>query len=60
MDTLIHLHAIDWIMIGIYAVTILSVGLFLARKPQSSEGYFLAGRQLTWPFIGASMFAANI
>jgi SSS family solute:Na+ symporter len=60
MDTLIHLHAIDWIMIGIYAVTILSVGLFLARKPQSSEGYFLAGRQLTWPFIGASLFAANI
>ena len=26
----------------------------------SSDGYFLAGRQLTWPIVGASLFATNI
>lgn len=54
------LSSLDWTIIGLYALVILSAGLFLARKAQSSEGYFLAGRSLRWPFIGASLFAANI
>jgi len=54
------LHGLDWLVICLYAVGILSAGLLLARKPQSTEGYFLAGRSLRWPFIGASLFAANI
>jgi|TARA_B110000037_G_scaffold133982_1_gene151906 SSS family solute:Na+ symporter len=29
-------------------------------KQQSSEDYFLAGRNLTWPIVGISLFAANI
>ena len=54
------LQWIDWLVICLYAVTILSAGFLLARKTQSSEGYFLAGRALRWPVIGASLFAANI
>jgi solute:Na+ symporter, SSS family len=60
MDSTITLHLLDKIMIGAYALMIVSLGLWIARKPQTSEGYFLAGRKLAWPFIGASLFAANI
>ena len=55
------LHAVDWLVVVLYGVGIMTAALLLARKKtQSSEGYFLAGRTLRWPFIGASLFAANI
>jgi len=54
------LQWIDWLAIGAYVLAIACAGLLLSRKPKSSEDYFLAGRSLRWPFIGASLFAANI
>ena len=54
------LQAIDWLAIGAYVAVIACASLLLSRKPKSSEDYFLAGRTLRWPFIGASLFAANI
>ncbi len=59
-STSINLTAIDWAIVAIYALVILSVGFLVTRKQQSSEAYFLAGRSLRWPMIGASLFAANI
>lgn len=56
----IQLQSADWLIVALYAVTILAVGLFVGRRPSSSESYFLAGRSLRWPVIGASLFAANI
>jgi len=55
-----RLHPLDWLVIGLYGATIAGVGFRLTQKTQTSEEYFLAGRQLRWPFIGASLFAANI
>jgi SSS family solute:Na+ symporter len=55
-----RLHPVDWLVIGLYGATIASVAVRLSQKKQTSEEYFLAGRQLRWPFIGASLFAANI
>ncbi|HXQ80885.1 MAG TPA: sodium/solute symporter [Opitutaceae bacterium] len=54
------LRWIDWLAIGAYVLAIAGASLLLSRKPKSSEDYFLAGRSLRWPFIGASLFAANI
>ena len=54
------LSILDWVIVAIYLVVIATLGLVLARKTQSSEAYFLAGRSLRWPFIGTSMFAAGI
>lgn len=51
---------IDWLIVFVYAVVVLTVGLYIVRKPKTSEGYFLANRQLRWPFIGASLLASNI
>lgn len=54
------LHLLDWVVIAAYAAVVLLIALVVVRKPSTSEGYFLANRSLRWPFIGASLFAANI
>lgn len=55
------LQAIDWIIFAIYAVTIVAVGLTVAKKNKSStEGYFLAGKSIPWWAVGSSLIAANI
>lgn len=50
----------DWAVIAVYAMAVVTIGLRAGRKQHTSEGYFLAGRRLRWPFIGASIYAANI
>ena len=54
------LNLLDWVVIAVYAVVVITVGLRAGRQQHTSEGYFLAGRRLKWPFIGASIYAANI
>ena len=43
------------IMVG-YAVLIIAYGLYHAKR-NSSEEYFLAGRDMLWPIVGISLFA---
>lgn len=49
----------DLVIIALYFVFIVYAGLRY-RKTSDSESYFLAGRSMTWPVIGFSMFAASI
>ena len=52
---------IDLTIILIYILSIVGIGLWYSRtKRSTSEGYFLAGKSLTWAVIGASLFASNI
>ena len=60
METAINLVGLDWGIVAVYACVVLLVGFLAGRKPTTSESYFLAGRSLRWPVIGASLFAANI
>lgn len=32
----------------------------LARRNRNQEDFFLAGRSMSWPFVGFSLFATNI
>lgn len=50
----------DYLIIGLYFVVTIGVGLYFARRWRGTEDYFLAGRSLTWPVIGLSLFATNI
>lgn len=52
--------ALDYVLIALYAVVVLWIGIRLAKKHTSAEDYFLAGRNMIWPFIGVSLFASNI
>ncbi len=57
-----NLSLIDYIVLAVYLVAIIAIGVYagLSRESRSSEGFFLAGRSLKWPMIGAALFAANI
>ena len=59
MEGIFTLDTIDYIVMALYAVFIIGYGLYTA-KANSSEEYFLAGRNMTWPVVGISLFAANI
>lgn len=51
----------DLFIIVLYLLGIVVIGLWFGRKKRkTSKGYFLAGKSLTWPIIGASLFASNI
>src|SRR6202045_5344342 len=56
-----HIGAIDWLMIVLYFGILLGVAWWVVRKGKNSAAhYFLAGRNLGWWIIGASIFASNI
>jgi SSS family solute:Na+ symporter len=51
----------DWLAIALYFSILLGVAAWVVRKRQDTTAdYFLAGRNLPWWIIGASIFASNI
>ncbi len=55
------LDTIDWITISIYFVVLLGIAVWVIRKKkENTEDYFLAGRNVGWFVVGASIFASNI
>ena len=54
------LAPIDLVIIGLYFVIVFGIGFHFSRKKRTSEGYFLAGREIGWFAIGASLFVSNI
>ncbi len=52
---------LDWIAIGAYFGILLAVVWWVVlRNRDTADDYFLAGRNLGWWVIGASIFASNI
>ena len=51
----------DWISIVIYFIILLGIAVWVIRKKkENTEDYFLAGRNVGWFVVGASIFASNI
>nr|WLN44351.1 AAT11 [Sinonovacula rivularis] len=52
----------DYLTIGIYFALVLALGLWSTCRPNkgSAAGYFLAGKNMHWIPIGASIYASNI
>src|SRR6202167_4205319 len=56
-----RITALDWVTIGLYFGILLTVATWVVRRAKdSATDYFLAGRNLGWWVIGASIFASNI
>lgn len=47
------------LLIG-YSAALTALGLWIARRVRGPAEFFVAGRKLTWPYIAATMLAANI
>lgn len=54
-----QLSTLDISIMVLYAILIIAYGLYHGKR-KSSEEYFLAGRNMIWPIVGISLFAANI
>jgi SSS family solute:Na+ symporter len=57
------LHVADWLMVLLYFVIVFAIAWWAYKKEKQSETsteYFLAGRNLGWWIIGASIFSSNI
>ena len=51
----------DWISIALYFLLLVGVAVWVIRKKEdNTEDYFLAGRNVGWFVVGASIFASNI
>ncbi len=59
----VSLSVLDWIVVLILLAGSLIFGLYIARREKagrSSSDFFLGGRKIAWPIVGASLFATNI
>lgn len=59
-----RLTTLDWVVIAAYFSMIGGVAWFVAGRRRethrSTQGYFLAGRNVGWFVVGAALFASNI
>lgn len=58
------LAPLDWLLIALYFGVVLGVAWWSSWRKKSthatSQGYFLAGRDVGWFVVGTALFAANI
>ncbi len=55
------LDTFDWVVIAAYFIILLGVAWWVIKQKQkNTEDYFLAGRNMGWFVVGASIFASNI
>jgi solute:Na+ symporter, SSS family len=55
------LNGLDWLAIALYFSVLLGVAWWVVKhRKDTAADYFLAGRNLGWWVIGASIFASNI
>ena len=54
-------EGLDWLVLGLYFAILVGVAVWVAlQRNKNTEDYFLAGRNVGWFVIGASIFASNI
>ena len=59
----LRLTPLDWFVLSFVMIGSLAFGMYMAylkKSGQNSSNFFLGGRSITWPIVGASLFATNI
>ncbi len=59
-ERLIHLHPVDVAIIALYFLAVLGIGFYLKNRSDTSEDFFLAGREMTAWIAGLSFLSANL
>lgn len=60
MDVPFSLTFWDFLVIIFYIVTLLALGFWISFRKTHANDLFLAGRSLSWPNIGLSIFGTNV
>ncbi|MFW5831445.1 MAG: SLC5 family protein, partial [Prolixibacteraceae bacterium] len=57
-----NLHTLDFMVVILYIVLLIGIGYWVSFKKKKTKGenLFLAGRSLSWPSIGLTMWGTNI
>jgi solute:Na+ symporter, SSS family len=55
-----RLATIDYTILALYFIIIFAIGWYFTRKERNTTDYFLAGRDVAWWAVGASLFSSNI
>ncbi len=58
--TLVHLAPVDLVIIVFYFALVLTIGFYLKKRANTSEDFFLAGREMTAWIAGLSFLSANL
>ncbi len=58
--TLVHLSAVDLVIIAFYFALVLGIGFYLKRFAKTGEDFFLAGRKMTAWVAGLAFVSANL
>lgn len=54
------LETIDWVIIGVFLVVVISIGLIVSKTAgKTSADFFLGGRSMPWWLLGVSMVACT-
>ncbi len=59
----LSLTSLDWFIFSFVMIGSMSFGLWMAYRKKAGENssnFFLGGRKIAWPVVGASLFATNI
>jgi SSS family solute:Na+ symporter len=59
-STLVHLSFVDLVIIVFYFALVLAIGMYLKGRANTSEDFFLAGREMTAWIAGLSFLSANL
>ena len=57
---LVHLSAVDVVIIAFYFVLVLAIGWYLQGQSNTGEDFFMAGREMTAWIAGLSFLSANL
>jgi SSS family solute:Na+ symporter len=57
---LVHLSAVDVVIIAFYFVLVLAIGFYLKSQANTGEDFFMAGREMTAWVAGLSFLSANL
>jgi solute:Na+ symporter, SSS family len=57
---LVHLSAVDVVIVAFYFVLVLGIGFYLRGRARTGEDFFMAGREMTAWVAGLSFLSANL
>lgn len=59
-ERLVHLHPVDVVIVVFYFALVLAIGFYLKGQANTSEDFFMAGREMTAWIAGLSFLSANL
>jgi len=59
-NTLVHLSAVDLVIIVFYFALVLGIGFYLKGQANTGEDFFMAGREMTAWVAGLAFLSANL